>query len=154
MNTSFFSRHRIVRIAVIATGTLALCSGGAYALASTSGGTTAAKAPISHRANGRYETVTCPMISATGHHVKRVCRVVLTPVFRCRRHEMCHRPCAVWVSPPAGTGRTILNPAMRVGCVVPPVINPGGPMIPAGSVGVSGSGSAAGSPPAFTSSAR
>jgi hypothetical protein len=152
MNTSFLSRHRIVRIAVIATGTLALCSGGAYALASTSGGTTVSSAPASPQTHHQRDTVlACPMIPAHQHHRNRFCHRIRGPVFHCPRNAMCARPCAVPVNTPVtATGGQVLNGTTRVRCVLPPVINPGGPMIPAGTAGGSGAGWAPGSPPTVT----
>ncbi len=146
-------RHRIARIAVIATGAVALFSGGAYALASTGAGTTTSSAPHTvHRGRLTGVHLMCPMIRA-GQHAKAVCTGI-GPIRGCPPNAMCIRPCVtpvVVMTPPHPNSP--VPPKMRIGgrCLILHDVNPGGPMIPAGSAGASAgaSGSAAGSPPAF-----
>jgi hypothetical protein len=148
MNTSFLSRHRIARIALVAAGTLALCSGGAYALASTGKGTTVSSPPHSaqraHLPGGR---LMCPMIRANEPATGLCARI--GPIRACPPNAMCVRPCVmpVVVMTPAHPGDPVPPKMVMHGrCVILRGVNPGGPMIPAGSAGASGS--AAGSPPA------
>jgi hypothetical protein len=149
MSTRKLSRHRIARIALVAIGTIALCSGGAYALASTGGGTTTASPPRSaQRAHLPGEGLMCPMIRANEPATNLCTRI--GPIRACPPNAMCVRPCVmpVLVMTPPHPGSSV-PPKMTLHgrCVVLHGINPGGPMIPAGSAGASGS--AAGSPPAF-----
>ena len=143
-------RHRIARIAVIATGAVALFSGGAYALASTGASTTVSGAPHTvrrgHLPGGR---LMCPMIRA-GQHANGLCTAI-GPIRACPPNAMCIRPCVVPVvvmTPPHPGSPVPPKMRMRGHCVILHDVNPGGPMIPAGSAGASGS--AAGSPPAIT----
>ena len=142
-------RHRIARIAVIATGAIALFSGGAYALASTGASTTASSPPHSaRRAHLPGGGLMCPMIRA-GRHANGLCTRI-GPIRPCPPNAMCLRPCDVPVvvmTPPHPGSPVPPKMRMRGRCVILGEVNPGGPMIPAGSAGASGS--AAGSPPAF-----
>jgi hypothetical protein len=138
MSTRKLSRHDIVRIAVVTTGALALCSGGAYALASTSAGTTVSSPPHTvaraHLSGGR---LMCPMIRA-GRHANVLCTRI-GPIRACAPNAMCLRPCVlpvVVMTPPHPGDPVPPKMTMRGRCVILRGVNPGG------------SGSAAGSPPA------
>ncbi len=149
MNIHTLARNRSVRIAVAAAGALLIFSAGAYALASTR--TTASQPPhsLAWRTNHRRIPIMCPMIVASRAPEVR-CAHIGGPIRACAPNAMCLRPCVmpVVVMTPAHPGNPVPpKMAMHGRCVILRGVNPGGPMIPAGSAGASGS--AAGSPPAF-----
>ena len=102
-------------------------------------------APRAHLAG---EGLMCPMIRANEPATGLCTRI--GPIRACAPNATCLRPCVtpvVVMTPPHPGSPVPPKMTLRGRCVMLGGVNPGGPMIPAGSAGASGS--AAGSPPAF-----